>query len=427
MAEYIGRNIVAGIAKEAVRGTAEAAPDFWLRITSQDHKDQAEYLQSQGSIGTIVENVHAEIDKQWGEGGFSAEIEVDSIGLVLLAALGDVATTEPQTDVFLHKFSLEESANHQSLSYFVNEPGRASVYPLACVSTLSFNFERGKILDFSTNLMSKAGVAQASSPAFTPLQGFRPKDFHFYLADDIAGLDMASETFLKTFSLEINKNLEADDVLGLESPQNFLNKVFALSASLNLFYKDETYRTIFRAGTPKAMRVKLENPTLELEAAIAATQTIEILDYTGLTGGNVVVGGTTLTEGVAWASATSNNQTASNLAAAINNLASVNAQAVGAVVTITAATPGAAGNAITVTSNGGADIDVNGATLAGGVDAVRPSLTFDFARVYFAEYDEDNARDNVKGQEINLSFAVNNEEMDIPFAEIRLVNAHETY
>lgn len=425
--EYIGRNIVAGISLETVRGTPKAAPDYWLRILAQNHKDKVEYLESEGSIGTIVETVHAEADKQWGEGGCDAEIDVDSIGLVLYAAMGAIETTEPQSDVFLHTFELAENANHQSLSYWTNEPGRQVVYPLACMSTLSFNFERGKILDFSTNLMSQTGEALASTPVFPELKAFRPKDFHFYLADSIAGLNAAPEVFLKKFELELNKNLEPDDVLGLESPQNFLNKVFALSATLNLLYTDETYRSLFKAGTPKAIRIKLENPNLELVPAIAATQTIEVLDYANLTGDNVVVGGTTLTEGVAFNAVTSNNVTATNLAAAINALGAVNASAVGAMVTITAATPGAAGNSITVTSNGGAAIDVNGATLTGGVDAVRPSLTFDFARVYFTEYDEDNGRDNVKAQNITLKFAVNNDEVDIPYGQIRLLNAVEDY
>lgn len=426
--EYLGRNIVAGIAIEDTRGTNKAAPDFWLRILAQNHKDKAEYLNSQGSIGTIVENAHAEIDKQWSEGGVDAEIDVDSIGLILLATLGAIETTEVVASYsYLHKFELAESASHQSLSLFVNEPSREVVYPLACVSSLSFNFERGKILDFSLPLMAQKGETLASTPAFEALKAFRPKDFHFYIADDIDGLDAANEVFLKTCSLEFNKNLEPDDVLGLVSPQNFLNKVFSIASSISFVHTAETYRDYFLAGTPKAIRIKLVNDTLELIAAVAASKTATVVDYTGLAGKTFTVGGTVLTEGVEWVAATSNEVTATNLAAAIHALTNVNAAAVGAVVTITAATAGAAGNSITIATNGGADLTVAGGLLTGGADAVRPYLEFDFARVYFAEYDEDNGRDNIKTDTINLTFAVNSEESEIPFGQARLLNAVSDY
>jgi len=429
--EYIGRKITAGISLEETRGTPKASPDFWLRILAQNHKDKADYLHSQGSIGTIVEHAHAEIDKQWGEGGFDAEIDADSIGLILLSTTGDIDTLEVAAgEVYLHTFELEEDANHQSISYWVNEPGRSVVYPLSCMNTLSFSFERGKILDFSANFMSQTGENEASTPSFEPLKAFRPKDFHFYLADDIDGLASANEVFLKTLSLEFNKNLEPDDVLGLESPKNFLNKVFSLSASLSLLYQDGTYRDFFKAGTSKAMRIKLLNPNLILKNAIAATGTATIVDYSALSGATVTVGSTVLTEGVEWTAATSNEATATSLAAAIHALANVNAAAVGAVVTVTAATAGIAGNSIGLATNGGSDLTLgglSGGNLSGGADAVHPYLVFDFARVYFSEYDEENGRDDLKAQSITMSFAVNTEEVNIQFMQIRLQNGVTTY
>lgn len=429
--EYLGRNITVGIAREAVRGTPVAAPQFWLRILSQNHKDKVEYLKSQASIGTIVENPHAEIDKQWGEGGFDAEIDTESIGLLLYALMGgyevDVIDAD---DAYLHTFDLAEDANHQSLSIWINEPGREMVYPLACMDSLSFNFERSKILDFSANFMSQAGEADDTTPAFEPLKAFRPKDFHFYLADNIAGLDAANEVFLKTAALEFAKNLEADDVLGLESPQNFLNKVFSVTGNISFLYTGDTYRSLFTAGTSKAMRIEIINDSIDLVAAVAATGTATIVDFSGLAGDTVTVGGTVLTEGVDWDAEVSNDQTATNLAAAINALANVNAAAVGAVVTITAATAGVAGNNITLATNGGGDLTLGGLVggkLSGGADAIHPYLVFDFAKVYFAEYDEDNGRDNIKSQTITLSFGVNDEEPDITFGQVRLLNETPTY
>lgn len=424
--EYINRKINVGIAREAVRGTPAAQPTFWLRLLAQNHKDKVEYLHSQGSQGTIVENSHAEVDKQWGEGGFDAEIDTESIGLILLALMGDVDSAV-SGDGYLHVYDLDEGANHQSLSIWTDEPGRDAAYPLACLNSLAFNFERGKILDFSANFMSQTGASASVTPAFEDLSHYRPKDFHFYLADDIAGLASANEVYLRTMSLEFNKNLEADDVLGLESSKNFLNKVFGTTASISFLYEDDTYRTLFKAGTSKAMRIKLENPNHVLTAAVAAEGTITVVDYTALAGKTITVGTTVLTEGVDFTAETSNDVTATNIAAAVDALALVSAAAVGAVVTVTAATAGTAGNAIALATNGGADMTVSGANLEGGTAAINKSIIFDFARVYFSEYDEDNARDNLKAQNITLSFGVDNEEATIQFGQVRVLNETASY
>lgn len=427
MSEYLGRNIAVGIAYEPTRGTKAVAVQYWLRLLAQNHKDKVEYLSSKAAVGTIVETNSAEIDKQWSEGGFDAEIDADSMGLMFLALMGAVSTSEVEAAAaYLHTFTLEESVNHQSLTVFTAEPGRDVAYALCCIDNLSFNFERGKILDFSSNLMGSAGESDTLTAAFTTPKAFRPKDFHLYLATDIAGLDAASEVFLKTMSLEFAKNLEPDDVLGLESPQNFLNKVFSTTGKFSLLYTDETYRTLFTAGTPKAMRVKLLNDSIDLVAAVAATGTITIVDYSTLAGKTVTVNGTVLTEGVEWNRGASNDAAATSLASAINALAPVNASALTNVVTVTAATAGVAGNAITLADNS-ADITLSGATLANGADAVHPYIIFDFARVYFSGYDEGNDRDSLKSQEITLTFAINDEEPDITFGEIRVMNAVDSY
>lgn len=424
--EYIGRKISLGIAKEASRGVAESAPDFWLRISEQNHKDQVEYINSIGNTNTIVSVTHSEADKQWSEGGFVAEIDAESIGLVLLALFGDVNSAS-SGDGYLHEYTLEEDANHQSLTLFTAEPGRDATYALCCLNNLSFNFERGKVLDFTVDLMGQAGESDTQSPTFAAAKRFLPKDFHFYFAADIAGLAGASETPLKTMTLDFNKNLEADDVLGLESPQNFLNKAFEVTANLSLNYTGETLREIFQAGTPQAMRVRIQNADNILTAAVAATGSYTVVDYSALAGVTVTVGGTVLTEGVEWNRGGSNGAAATSLASAINALTSVNATPSSATVNVVAATAGTAGNAITLATTGAGNLTKSGNNLTGGAEAITEYLVFDFARAYIATYEEQNGRDDIKAITIGLTFGVNTEEGDIPFMEARLLNDTASY
>lgn len=449
MSEYLGRNIAVGIAKEAVRGTAETTPDYWVRLLAQNHKDKADYLSSQAAIGTIVETNSAEIDKQWSEGGFDAEIDVDSMGLLFLALFGgDTPTEVDAPDAYLHTFDLEESVNHQSLTLFTSEPGRDEAYPLSCMDSLSFNFERGKILDFSTNLMGQAGESSTLTPAFTTPKAFRPKDFHLYLADDIDGLDAADEVFLKTMTLEFNKNLEPDDVLGLESPQNFLNKVFKTGGKFSLFYTDDTYRSLFKAGTPKALRVELLNPSVELVAAIAATGSLTSDNTNVADGATVTIGAKTYTFNTVLVNSANRILIGSDADDSLANLklAMTAGSGVGVkygtgttastevtpgviasyILPLTAITAGVAGNSLATTETS-THLSFGGATLSGGAEAINPYIVFDFARVYFSGYEEGNGRDDVKKQDITLTFAMNTEEAEIVFGQIRVLNAVATY
>lgn len=427
MTEYVGRRITAGISKETVRGTVDGSPEiFWLRLMAQNHMDKVEYLNSSSSMGTIVENNSAEIDKLSGEGGFEAEIDADSIGLLLYSLFGAVDTAIVEAGLaFLHTFDLQETAEKPTLSYWVNEPTQAKVFDFAGLAGLNFNFERGKILDVEVPLMSHDSAASASTPSFATIPLFRPKDFKFYIAADIAGLDGASETPLKSMSLEFNPNLETDDVLGNQRHQNLLSKVFGVDAGISLLHSDDTIKNLFRAGTSKAIRIEMINDSYELDAANAATATATIVDYTSLAGKTVTVNGTVLTEGVNWTAATNNNTTATSLAAAIAALANVGAAAVGAVVTITADTAGTAGNSYTLATNGAAALTISGATFTGGEAALTPYMVFDFAKVYFAEWEESNDRNELKKEEIKLTFA--NSTDTIAFCQARIQNAIASY
>lgn len=112
-----------------------------------------------------------------------------------------------------------------------------------------------------------------------------------------------------------------------------------------------------------------------------ARGTITVLDYTLLTGKTITVNATTITEGVEFTAATSNDATATSIASAVDAIALVNAAAVGAVVTIIADASGTTANAYALTTNAAAEaLTLSGATLAGGV-AAQYSDVFDMSDV----------------------------------------------
>lgn len=108
--------------------------------------------------------------------------------------------------------------------------------------------------------------------------------------------------------------------------------------------------------------------------AVAATGTVT---YGAPNNGDTItVAGTVFTK--AAAPSPTEFSTIAELTALIDGLATVSATDNGAVITITASTPGVGGNAITLSKTGAA-LTLSGATLTGGAAAVAASGTFTFA------------------------------------------------
>ena len=117
-------------------------------------------------------------------------------------------------------------------------------------------------------------------------------------------------------------------------------------------------------GTLNAATLGVTNDT---EAAVAATGTVTF--GTPVNGDTIVVNGTTLTKAASAGAAAFS--TAAQLEVLIEALAGINSSETAGTITITAATAGEAGNAITLalgSSNTGT-MAISGATLTGGLDA----------------------------------------------------------
>lgn len=281
MSKYIGRLIKVGIGKETVRGSAAAAT-YWLPITKADHLDKAEYAMNEAGYGTIVDSVHGEVVKRNAQGGFSALLGDKHFGLILYALLGTLnsaAKGAPNADVYDHTVTLAESAQHQSLTIGMDEANGDYQFPLGMLESLELKFELAALLEYTATFRSKKGTGASLTPALPDENIFRPQDFHFYIAANLAGLDAADEIPVKSCNLKIEKNVEDYDVLGSQEPNDILNRQVAITGSVTLIWDAETYKNYYLAGTTKAIRIKLTdtgvtigsglNPELKIDLAKA--------------------------------------------------------------------------------------------------------------------------------------------------------------
>lgn len=98
-------------------------------------------------------------------------------------------------------------------------------------------------------------------------------------------------------------------------------------------YQDRVY---FGNGVSAA---QVYDRTVSYGGASSLPVTLTVVSYAGLAGDTVTIGTTTLTAGVEWTAGTSNDATATSLAAAIDALSGVAASAVGPLITVTSETP----------------------------------------------------------------------------------------
>lgn len=269
----IGRVVQFGIAKETTRGTPNTAADFWIPFSELDFQEKFDNIIDEESRGLVEDSTGASRVKNWAEGSIKAPVEDKSFPLVLYAALGSkaVATNSDVSGaVFDHTITVGQSAQHQALSLYINDPlsGQDYKHGNGVIDTLELNYELGKFLYWASNMKAKKGATATLTPSNTAYNRFLPAHLTFKLASSYSGLGAASATVIKSLKLSINNNVEADDVLGSSDPADFLNKQFSIEGTIEAMWQNESdFKTAALAGTTKAMRIDMINSDVVIGTA----------------------------------------------------------------------------------------------------------------------------------------------------------------
>jgi hypothetical protein len=270
MAKYIGRKIQVGFGKESSRGTAVAASQ-WQPQTSLDFDEKVEYAKNEAGHGTIFGQRDGVVVTRWGEGNINGLVYDKPFGMILLSLLGTVnsaAKAGGNSSVYDHTFTLQESAQRQSLTIATDEANGDYRFANAVIDELSINYELGKIVEFESKFLSVKGASATNSPSLaTDAYFFRPQDFSFKHATDTAGLSGASATAVQSFKLTFSANAEPDKVLGSTDPRDFVSREFAVTGEVGMVYEAETMKNYALQGTKRAMEISLVNTGVTIGAS----------------------------------------------------------------------------------------------------------------------------------------------------------------
>ncbi|MDD2230948.1 MAG: phage tail tube protein, partial [Candidatus Cloacimonetes bacterium] len=176
------------------------------------------------------------------------------------------------TDVTIkdHVITVAQSAQHQSLSVFLDDPLSAVDYKhaLGCVESLELSYEQGKFLEYALKAKAKKGEVATLTPVTTTENYFLPQHFSLKIASALAGLDAATAVVVKSMKLKIGKKLEEDYNLGSVAPTDFLVSGLTIEGDLEAVWQDEaTFKTAALAGTAKAVRIDLKNTDVTIGSA----------------------------------------------------------------------------------------------------------------------------------------------------------------
>ncbi len=269
MSKGIGRIFSIGIAKETVRGTPETAAAYWLPFSEAVMEDKNEKVNVDQSFGVIEDSVGSELVKQWAEVSFKSIVTDVAFPLILKAALGtsNSALHAGETTVYDHTLTVNESAQHQSLSLFLNDAVSGSDYKhgLGCLENLEIKIDPMALVQYSSAFKAKKGATATLTPAQTVENRFHAKHATFKVAANLAGLTGATAMNIRNLSLKISKNLEDDDALGSVDPVDFLNKQLVIEGSLEAVWQTEAdFKTAYLANTMKALRIDMKNTDITI-------------------------------------------------------------------------------------------------------------------------------------------------------------------
>lgn len=277
MTKFIGRLVDIGIAKEAVRGTAEASVDFYLPKISLSLDDGIEQVIDESSIGVIEDSPGAAVVAKFAAGEIEGNIYDKSFGLVLLASLGSVSTGSAQeTTVYPHTFSVLQSAQHPSLTLFLDDPNQDYKYPLAVIETLDIEVMLGQYARYRAGFRSKVGATATLTPSYSAENHFLPQHGSLKIADDLGDLDAASAIDIRSVTLKVNKNVEDDRKIGSLDQADILNKQFAVEGTIELVFNSNTFKTEMLADTAKAMRIRLSNTDITIGTTLHPELTVDL-------------------------------------------------------------------------------------------------------------------------------------------------------
>jgi len=187
----IGRKIQIGVAKETTRGTAPSSATYWNPFIDLALDEKKEFAVDEQSYGIIEDSTGLSQVKKWSEGSISGNVHDQTMGLLLYGMFGGYGVAGPSDSAYTHTFSIGQTAQHQSLAFYLHDPLAAVDYNYAngVVEKLDLSIELKKFVMFNASIKALAGASHADyTPSTTSENRFLPQHLLAKFALNYSGL-----------------------------------------------------------------------------------------------------------------------------------------------------------------------------------------------------------------------------------------------
>jgi hypothetical protein len=273
-----GRSDKVGIAKEATRGTV-VTPAYWLPQTTIDFQNKNKQVMEDSVFGVLSKYQRTDIVEQWAEGKIEGLVGDASFGLIMLAAMGTLASHSAhsgETIVYDNIFSASQSNTPQSLTITRKDNTTDYNYARGMLKSLELNVAVGEYVKYTSDWVAIMGVAGTDTPAYSLENRFRPKHAVVKMATTLSGLAGATAIPVKNFKITITRTINPYYVVGSNAPTEIYVEDFTVKGDFTLIYTDSTYETPFYANTQEALSLTLANTDVTIGSSTNPTLSLTL-------------------------------------------------------------------------------------------------------------------------------------------------------
>lgn len=269
--EYIGRRVEVGLGIETTAGTA-VAPQIWVPHLGAGFQRRNKQVQNESAMGRVEKVNDSAVTAKWADGSLNGKVGDKSIGYLLYSVFGSPTTTDnADSDAAVkdHTFNVSQTNSTPTLTVVRKDAGVSNRrHALGTVGELNITSDDDGWIRFESDLKAKAGANGSDTPAYTAENEFLLRHTTIKLASNVAGLGAASALDVRSFKLEINRNL-ADPFIpaGSVEPTAFDATEWEASGEIVLRYNATTFEDLWYDNTKRALQIALINNDVTIGSA----------------------------------------------------------------------------------------------------------------------------------------------------------------
>ncbi len=254
MTIYSSKKIQFGIKKEAVRGTAETAPDVWFPVRELPEIDlNLEHLEDEGLRGSLVPYPPV-AGMKVGEASIAINADPEVMGEIFYSLMTGLGSAQQGgTAAYLHTFTISELTQKIAYTLFLDRNQGILKYNRAVCKTVEIVGSVDGLIEMNTTwIFENEASGSIGSPSY-PTQRY----FAFNQVDfKIAG---SSNTKVKEFSLTLDNNaMPLRTLNGSQLVEDVITAdKFSVEGSFTVYFENTTERDKFLANTAASIQIIL--------------------------------------------------------------------------------------------------------------------------------------------------------------------------